>query len=423
MADKPIDDKELEKQQQDADENAIGDLLEDVDPVSGEIKPEEKEEPEPQKTEEVKPTPVGTQPEEKTEEKIDDPLSQLDKELEQHQPPKKSHSGAAAGYKALKEVAKRERGETLKERQARESAEKERDELREKLKNPALPEDVQKELEELRKMRRDRNIEDDPEFNQKYKAKLTEHETKALEILVDAGLNAKTAEWVKSRGGIIAMSKSKAKMPDGQMTEMEWVEDVVLPKTPAVHRERVMRRIADALELADEMGTEIEKAKAEAPQRKEAQLKAVQKMFEEGKDEALAALGDMAKPKDIPADATPEVKAQIEKHNERVKKAEKRFTEMLAQSQNPKEAAKVLVMASRSEYLDDFTKDQEAELEKTRKALADLQERYDKVKSSGNHSHSTAAAPPSTKAAAKPLTQVSDAEALDAEFAKIDGNS
>lgn len=219
------------------------------------------------------------------------------------------------------------------------------------------------------------------------------------------------------------MSKSKAKMPDGQMTEMEWIEEVVLPKTPAVHRERVMRRIADALELADEMGAEIEKAKAEAPQRQKAQMEQVQKMFEEGKEEALAALGDMAKLKDIPKDATPEDKEKLEKHNQRVQKAEARFAEMLTKSQNPKEAAKVLVMASRSEYLDDFSKDQGAELEKTRKALAELQERYDRVKSSGNHSHSTAAAPPTSKPAAKPLTQVSDDEALEAEFAKIDNQS
>lgn len=418
----PIDDKELEKQQQDADENAIGDLLENVDPVSGEIKPDEEVPADPPAP---APKPVGTAPEPKPEDQPapNDPIDELDKELEQHQPPKKSHSGAAAGYKALKEVAKRERGETLKERQAREAAEKRIAELEEQLKSPKIPEDVENELKELRQLRKQINIENDPEFQQKYQAKLSEHEAKALDILVDAGMTPKTAEWVKSRGGVIAMSKSKAKMPDGQMTEMEWIEEVVLPKTPAVHRERVMRRIADALELADEMGAEIEKAKAEAPQRQKAQMEQVQKMFEEGKEEALAALGDMAKLKDIPKDATPEDKEKLEKHNQRVQKAEARFAEMLTKSQNPKEAAKVLVMASRSEYLDDFSKDQGAELEKTRKALAELQERYDRVKSSGNHSHSTAAAPPTSKPAAKPLTQVSDDEALEAEFAKIDNQS
>jgi hypothetical protein len=101
--------------------------------------------------------------------------------------------------------------------------------------------------------------------------------------------------------------------------------------------------------------------------------------FNSGRDEAIAALGDLVKPSVIDASDSAEVRTEKEAHNNLIKEAEGKYAELLKISQQPKTAGSILVKATQADML---LKMFNAEKAKT----ADLQSRLDKIKASGSHS-------------------------------------
>ncbi len=322
----------------------------------------------------------------------------------------KMHPNLKKGIEVTRELAKEERKARLAAEASTKELQAKYKEAEDKLKSAPLPESVKQELESLRQMRRDIDIRNDPEFHAKYVQGIRDNEESIFKILQESNLRPETAEWIKGRGGILAMSRSN-RMVDAKTSEQEWIADVLLAKTPTLQRNRIMSRINAAFELQDNMQKEIEAAKVDFPKRQQQKMEDAAKLFEEGKNEAILEAGEIAKRKEVPAGASPEMRKAIANHNIRVDKAEKAFMEWLKTGNQPKQAAKVLVKAAQSLYL--LERNQELEEE-----VQNLRQRYEKVKSAGvtsNIGSPSAEGKPAEPSKMDQLKQT-DAQAFDATF-------
>ena len=283
-------------------------------------------------------------------------------------------------------------------------------EYEQKLQQPTLPEDVKKELEDLRGMRRELNLQTDPDFQKQYIAPVQEAEATMINILREAGLKDEHAEFIKQHGGIVAMSRSmeSLELPNGKtVTAQEWVNDELLNRTPVFHRNRVLGELTNALNIQDKASKELADFQSRGKERWEAKAKKFTEEFNMGRDAALTELGDAAQPKAISPTMSPEERLAAEQHNTRLQAAARRFEEYIRSSQDPKVSGAIVVKATQADVLLATNKDLQA------RNLA-LQQELDSIKSAGSHSTAGDNTPPPapTQQTPKDLLRIGDNKAL-----------
>jgi len=242
-----------------------------------------------------------------------------DAELEKIAPPRGLSPKSLEGWNALKSVAK-QRGEKLA------AYEKELAEIKPKIGQPD-PEvakqltTLQTEIAQYKAMFAN---ERSPEFVDKFDKPLAAHDTAGMEILTKQGLSAEHLEKVKQLGGI------KNVPPETMSKWIKAVSDVNLEEGEALKKAYLGSR-----ELIKERDKTLEEVKLKPKEFLEKQEQETTAKFQDYTkqmaDHVTAATKDIpwCKIQEVPANATPEQKAQIEEQNKFYQESEARFQSML----------------------------------------------------------------------------------------------
>lgn len=221
------------------------------------------------------------------------------------------------GWNALKSVAK-ERGvenATLAQEKAQLHAQLE--ELRKSPVDPKVQEELNTAKKELSKYKALYLSEKDPEFQDKFDKQIQTNEESVYKILEDNGMARESIEEIKSVG--------LDKVPDSF-----WQKDI-LPNLTLVEKAKLEKAITQRSQLKDErraslegVGQNWEKFESEQKEKTNAQYTD----YTEQMGQHITALTKdipWAKFQEIPANATPEQKAAIQKSNDFFKESSVRF--------------------------------------------------------------------------------------------------
>lgn len=351
----------------------------------------------------------------KEEQKAGETDEEFDARVEAIQPKKGAHPDTAKGYAALRAVIKEERARAQKEEKSRKELEGKLASLETEYKEKMITPEMETEIAELKEMRRQYQIEKDPEFQAKYSSKLAEIDQRAISILSASGMQPDLQKFITDNGGVIAMYNSTKSMPEGNpysgQTHQQFIENVILPKLPAIQQTRLQQAIGAGMDLRDEMGREIEFVKTHGSELQQKRQKELEALFKQSAEATRKSFGKMAEKWDILESDSPEEKAKKEKHNKRVEKAEAAFTEYMKDgSKNPAKVAEALVRASQSQYLMEEAAEKDETIAARDKKIAELEERLEKVKGSASTGKPNNAPAPDSKPI--PGKLLSDDEAL-----------
>jgi hypothetical protein len=208
-------------------------------------------------------------------------------------------------FEELKRTAK---DRELKARTEAEQARKELQELRAKvdeLSKKTVPDNLEAELKELREFRATFDAERDPEFQQKFSSRLEQNNGTIFETLKRNGLKDDLVEQVKA-------------MPYDQQVEQiaRWAEKLS-PRDKLL----ITARLADNENIESDRQSALREIKSKADQilaeKRNAPLRNQDQFVEEAVRTLKPVLPQIPflHPKEAPANATPAIKAEIEKHN------------------------------------------------------------------------------------------------------------
>lgn len=281
---------------------------------------------------------------------------------------------------------------TAREREAQVKAEadkarKEAEELKKQVeelskKTAAVPETVEKELKELREFRATFDAERDPEFNKKYDERRERNNSTIFETLQRNGLKPEVVEQAK-------------KLPYDQQVDQisRWAE-----KLPPRDKLAITSRLTDNESLESERAAALSEVKAKAAEILAQKQAVPEKNREVFVQEAVATLKPIIPqlpwlhPKEIPANASPKDKADLEKHNAGAAEAQRMLLGFLnddsARSRSLLALAGVLAPRYRAEL-----QQVKAELEAARKELGSIKEAGRLSKTARSSGTAAAAAP------------------------------
>lgn len=181
-----------------------------------------------------------------------------------------------------------------------------------------LTPEVEAELKELREFREVWGAENDPKFNEEFNTRLTAAEDKFLKTLVEDNalqLPQADADALKKAG---FDSEEGQDMLNSILNSVQKTGNVLL-------YERVRNLVLDRNKVADERAAKLEELKGKQGGFLEAQTERQKAEQEEwakgvnGKMQELFKDAQWGHYREIPADATPEAKAEAEAHNKRLK--------------------------------------------------------------------------------------------------------
>lgn len=196
---------------------------------------------------------------------------------------------------------------------------------------------TKQELTELRRRADIRAVEVNPQFNEKYVAPLQKHETQAIGIMQANQLPAETAQLIQQTGGLLAFKHSDRGMPVGSQdlngkpfvgTRAEWYKAVMEPiinDLPNAVKSRLSYHLGEAERAAfarDEALQEVRANPQKFIEEQRARMDEELTAYASDADDQLAKesdlYGEIAKPLEIPKDATKEKVAEIKQHNARL---------------------------------------------------------------------------------------------------------
>jgi len=186
-----------------------------------------------------------------------------------------------------------------------------------------IPEDVQKQLEEYAMMKREKGLGDDPQVKQLFDSRVSGAEGVIMDVLTKSaiGVPQNWIDAIKAAGGLIGFSKT---MPDKYGELMEALPVSEAQEIDSAMKEQLIlaRQKKSYIEgekskavqyFADQAKAEAEAAAARPDPRKEAE--AMQARFSAWKEGVKKEAADVFGEKEIPADATEEVKGQLTERN------------------------------------------------------------------------------------------------------------
>lgn len=348
----------------------------------------------------------------------DDDDKALDEELDKLQPRKGAHPNTFKMAEVLRGVIKRERAERKLEAAARKDAESKLASVETEYKGKAITPEIESELKDLRELRREVQLESDPEFQQKFLNKKTEIDREALSVLRNEKLTPELEKFITDNGGVVAMYHSTKQMPPPYQsdTHSSFISSTLMDKLSPVGGRIFLDSLVAGAKLREAMSREIEDIKKNGSERQKQKQQEIQDAFNKSAQETRKSFGKMAEKWDVPVTASKEEKAKIDKHNARVEKAEALFQDYVSSgSKNPAKVAEALAKAAQSQYLMEEAEEKDLELAARDAKIKELEDRLTKIKASGSTGKSSSAPAPSSKP--EPGKIMSDAEAF-AEFEK-----
>jgi hypothetical protein len=350
-------------------------------------------------------------PEPKVEPKAPEPKSEdEDEDLKAIQPKKNAHPEVHNGFKALKGIIKTERQTTAQLRQEIEQLKQQSATAK------PLDEATQKELESLRTFhRRLKNIEADPEFTAKYDG-VIKTETEAL---------VKQLESMK-----LPKADCEKMLAEGLFNKTHdqawWNQKVFTPLTKQgqiLAAQNIAAVLSKVQGLGQERTTAIQKAaedfkgyESQQQQKQEAFWKSWGEKAEAEGKKVIQELPDWARPKEVPANATPEVRKSIEDHNDFFEKMKAAVQENVTKI-NSVDPATITRAAISMVALEKIKKDFDAsqvELQKAKAEAEELRGKLAKISQAGRVASKESAPVAAAKPTEKTLKQVSNMTAEEA---------
>jgi hypothetical protein len=326
-------------------------------------------------------------------------------EFEQVELPKHAAQSTREAFKLVKE------GAAAKVAALR----KERDELRaraDELAAKTLPEDVEKKLadyEELRKTRAFYELEKDPDFVSKFDKQLEANETAVFAKLTEAKMPQAALEKIKELG----------------VNGVDWDHIFTAGKFPQPLRMYIQTKLGQNLSLQDQRATELAELRQNADQFfKERDERTAKQRESDTKIAETVTLSTLAKmpwfeAREVPAEASPEVKSQIEADKAFAARAREMVKAGLSAAESPNLRAELVtgtILAHRFKLENDALHRRIAALEKDSAELAKVRK-----SSSVSGARKSAGAVGSTSAPKSgPVFGATSEEALDKLFEEAD---
>lgn len=326
------------------------------------------------------------------------PVEPKDPELDAIEQPKGLNPTNAGNWQRLRIAAKQYKTQATE-------AQAKLKEVEEKLKaasNPVIPPEVMKELEDHRAFKRTFAIADDPEFKAKYDSVIESNDKEICGILKSCGMKPEAADALLKNG----LTKLPWKYWEDPTSEVDadgnetGVPKGVLNKLKASDNpeENAAAQIIEGkLRASMQLSYEKKQAVAKASEGQSEFLKEREKKAKEQFEADMKTMKDRvdavtanipwAKPREIPADATPEQKAEIEAHNAFYKETEERFKIALF-PRTALQRADTALAACYAYHLD-------RELKKSQSEAQWYKTEYEKLKGASRTVPSAATPPPS----------------------------
>jgi len=227
--------------------------------------------------------------------------------------------------------------------------------------------------EELKQFRAIFDTERDPEFKSKYDNKIAESIEKSHEILKKNGATDEFIESIKKAGGI-------------DKVDYGWLKSNVLDKLEGKDALLIQRNILDAGELSEQRAKEIalnaEKRPEFLAKKETAQKEQMQKQMQEIEQYTVELTKEIpwANYRQASPDATPEQKAEVDKHNDHVKVLAQQYQRALWPS-TPMERAHMATAAVASQVLVEQVKIEQGIRAKQEAQIKQLSDELSKIKS------------------------------------------
>lgn len=387
-------------------EEGSGPEHQDDSKAAAEEPKEDDSEPKPQEEEGNGETDEATGEGNKPESEESDPSEHSD--LDEIQVSPRARPEVKQGFGALKEKIKSERAEKKLIQAELEQFKAEVEAL--KSKQPEIPESMIKEVNEMREFFYAHNIEKNPEFIEKYSkpaAEGAESLVKQLQAISGNTLPQQIADNIASKGA--------SSYPDG------WWE-ALLNKLPRFQRAAVESQLVKQLGLEASRDSAKKEMSGNAEKYVKLQEEQTQKQVQEWSAAAhqegmkiMQEEGDWVKEKQIPENASPEVKRQIEEHNNKLKGYVQKITDYVnaVYTRDPVSVTRAGFAMFKAEHLKAENEAITKERESLKAEVDELRKELGKIKQSGRVASQKVAAPPK-KATDDRI--MSTAEALEKEF-------
>jgi hypothetical protein len=359
-------------------------------PPADEPKPPPADKPPPEPAAEIKPKDTSLEPDD----------FEKDLQSDKYEPPAGTTRHSRDIIKAVKDHATREHRLYRETAVAKEALEKQQQELQKQIAAGAAD---RAELDRLRPIVETFAIERDPRLNERFGTEMSKIDHRIIVNLVNHGLSKETAEYIMKHGGPTQFSRdsvsqveAEAEHAGGTPVQMShkqfWDERVVKQLSEEGHRP-VKLAFDDETRLKEWRDGELRSRLSNREQYFK-DLQEESKRNEEGfkaeckkeLDLQLKDLGDLAKPKTIPADATPEQKKRLETYNQMVSDATAKFDTTFFDT-SPRALVKKNLGYLMLESLKIFVEMKDAEIAEERSAREAIQKKWDASLKAANTSH------------------------------------
>lgn len=238
----------------------------------------------------------------------------------------------------------------------------------------SIPEQVKAELEDLRKFRSVFDVENDPEFKKQFEETTKRIDDEVIAIMKKYNLPESVEKELRAAG----LDKVPA----------DFWEEQILPKLPFIDRERLQKRLADRADIVDSREQRLAKAMADRPAYLAEQQQRQSAEFQQYQGEIDATVAELTKEiswarmMEVPTDATPDQKAQIDQHNKMVEELGSHLKEALWPT-TAAQRAEVACAAVAAVKLASDVKVLNAQLAARAKEVEELNKQLNGIKSAG----------------------------------------
>lgn len=332
------------------------------------------------------------------------PEDEEDDDLKAIQPTRHAPPAIKNGIKTLKGLVKETRSK-LK------TIEDENIQLKTQLETaPKIDPDRQKQIEEAETFYRLHNLEKDPEFIQKYDGPINSETEGLITFLKTMNLPEETANAIRERG-VAGMGE-------------EWFYSKIIDKLRGFNRSKVEGAVSKIMGLQFERKTAVESAASDLQSftkaREESQQKHWQNWSQEAMDEGAKLakeMGTWAQEMTPPPNATPEQKAEVERHNVKFKEHLGVVQQAIEgiNTGNPRSITRAAMAIAHARHLASEVAIQKAEADRYKAEADSLRARLGKIQSAGKVSDIEA--PPPKKDITGPRVGMTAEESI-AQFLK-----
>lgn len=324
--------------------------------------------------------------------KADDkkPIPETDEDLDQLQPPPGATEKHAKSFGEMRTIIKETRA-------AARAAEKDLATIRAELEttkasSTELPKDVQERLSKYEAFFLMHNAEHDEAFQAEWGSKVTNAEDDLFAVLKQNGMEDAVIAEIKKAG-------------IENWTRWDEVGDG-LPLLERRKLERAFDARENAMTAKQAKLAELSKSREDYEKglggKKQAEIQAWSKKVE-AKSIELCAGEEWSLEKDVPADASEDVKRAIAAHNEKAQEYSKEYVNYVKGSykQDPEVTAEVALKAVKAGVLAKELEAKETELTRSQARVRELETQLGKIRSSGRTAHTDSPAPSSEAKPAK----------------------